>query len=171
MIATGVAREKTKELDIMKQMCNHRVKMTVTQAGPINNFYNAFLQFRDFNEAEKIIIGAGRGFIIWERVLIVKSQGECPPRDNPPNWQAWVITDKTIQHGADIMGFLQPPTEIQNNYRINIRPETAKEGEVLQWQLVYYKIHPEVKTTTHLSTYRRRPSNQRWLEPNCEFRM
>ena len=58
-----------------------------------------------------------------------------------------MITDSTVQYGADIMGFLQRPTNIQDEYRNNILPEAAKEGEVLQSQLVEYKICLEVKTT------------------------
>ena len=55
-----------KESEIIKQVRDHRVKMTLAQAGPGNNCYIAFLQFRDFNEGKKIIIGAGRGLITWE---------------------------------------------------------------------------------------------------------
>ena len=58
-----------------------------------------------------------------------------------------MITDSTVQYGADIMGFLQRPTNTQNKYRNNILPEAAKEGEVLQSQLVEYKICLEVKLT------------------------
>ena len=45
------------------------------------------------------------------------------------------------------MDFLQRPTNTQKRYRNNMMPKAAKEGEVLQWQLVEYKICLEVKTT------------------------
>lgn len=155
IIANAVAREKLKEVGIIKDVRNNLVKMTIIQAGPDNRFYIAFLQFRDFNEAKKIIIGAGKGLITWEKAPIVKpqselAQGERPARDKPDGWQAWVITDSTLQHGADIMVFLQRPTNPLNKYYNKAMPEPAKEGDVLQSQLVYYKIREDVTTTKQL---------------------
>lgn len=60
IVANAVAREKLKEVGIIKDVRNNLVKMTITQAGPDDRYYIGFLQFRDFNDAKKIIIGAGK---------------------------------------------------------------------------------------------------------------
>lgn len=142
-------------MGIIKDVRNNLAKMTITQVGPDNRFYIAFIQFRDFNEAKEIIIGAGKGLITWEKAPIVKPQSELaqrerPARDKPDGWQAWVITESTLQHGADIMVFLQRPTNPLNKYYNKAMPEPAKEGDVLQSQLVYYKIREDVTTTKQL---------------------
>ena len=155
IVSNAVAREKLKELRIIKDIRDHRVKMTITQAGPENSYYVTFLQFHEFVEAKKIIIGAGKGLVTWEPATIVKSQselavGERPARDTPHGWQAWVITDSTLQHGADIMVFMRRPQNPYNKYHSKPMPEPAKEGEKLQSELIYYKIHEEVATVKNL---------------------
>ena len=116
IVGNAVMRERLKEIEIIRKVRDNRVKMTITQAGPDNKFYIAFLQFRDFQEARKIITGAGKGLITWEPAPVVKpqnepAQGERPARDRPDGWQAWVITDKSIQHDADLMfSFSDRPT-------------------------------------------------------------
>ena len=151
----AIAREKLKELDLIKKVRNHRVKMTITPAGDGDNFYIGFLQFREYQEAKKLIYDAGQGLVTWDPTPIVKPQkeladGERPAQDIPHGWRAWVITDGTIEHGADIMVFLARPTEPWNKSREKIMPGPAKEGDVLPSQLVYYKIAAEVKTTKEL---------------------
>ena len=56
------------------------------------------------------------------------------------------LIDSTIHHGADIMGFMQRPTDPCNKYRDKAMPEPAKEGNYL----FYYKIRADVKTTKQL---------------------
>ena len=121
IVANGVAREQMKETNIIKKVHDSPVKMTITQAG---RYYIGYLRLRDFNEAKKIIIGAGRGLVTWEPVPRVKTQSELPQyerpaRDTPDGWQACIITDTTIDHGANIMVFLQRPTNAMNKFTVS----------------------------------------------------
>ena len=54
--------------------------------------------------------------------------------------QARILTDSTIQHGADIVVFLQRPKDPCNKYCDQKIPEPPKEGEKLETQLVCYSI-------------------------------
>ena len=151
----AVAREKMKELDLIKKIRNRHVKMTITPAGEDERFYLGFLQFRDFQEAKKLINDAGQGLITWDPPPVVKPQNELaqeehPFQDRPHGWRAWVITNSTVQHGADVMVFLERPTESWNRYSNKKMPGPASKGDVLQSQLVYYKIFAEVETTERL---------------------
>lgn len=122
IVANGITREKMKDTNIIKNVRDPPVKMTITQAVP--DYYMGFLQFRDFDEAKKIIIGAGRGLVTWEPVPRVKPQSEPAPyerpaRDTPDGWQVWIITDTTIDHCANIMVFLQRPTNAMNKFTVS----------------------------------------------------
>ena len=60
-----------KDTNIITKVRDSPVKMTITQAG---RYHIGYLRFRDFNEAKKIVIGAGRGLVSWEPVLRVEPQ-------------------------------------------------------------------------------------------------
>lgn len=144
-----------KELEIIKKIRNHPAKMTVIQADPDGDYYIALMQFNEFREAKKIIISAGKGFITWEPAPKVKphselTQGERPVRDTAHGWQAWVITDSTLYHGADIAFYLRRPDNADNKNKYMPMPAVAKVGDVLQSQMVYYKIRVEEATTKQL---------------------
>lgn len=130
--------------------------MTITQAGPGGKFYIAFLQFRDFKDAKKIIVDSGRGLITWTPPPIIKpqselAQGEKPARDTVHGWRAFVITDTTFQHEADIMMLLERPSPTsENKYKDKEMPPAYKEGDVLNHELVYYKITPNIQVTRGL---------------------
>ncbi len=140
-----------KEIDIINKVRNNRVEMTITQASPDERFHVAFLRILDFKDAKKTIVNAGKVLITWDRTPIIKPQSELAPRerpakDNPWGWAAWVITDTTIEHGADIMIFLKRPTNAENKYRDKEMSAIAKKGGVLQSQLVYLELRIQVKT-------------------------
>lgn len=50
-----------------------------------------------------------------------------------------MITDTTIQHGADVVVSVQRPTKDDHKYGDKEMPPAAKEGVVLQSIFVYYK--------------------------------
>lgn len=122
--------------------------MTVTQAGPDNDYYIAFIQFPDFGEAKKVITNARTGLVTWDPPPTVKPQhelatGERPEKDNPWGWEATIQTDTVIEHGADIMVLLKRPTDAANKYMDKEMPAPNKKGDVLRSQMVYYKIQPQ----------------------------
>lgn len=62
-----------------------------------------------------------------------------------------MITDSMLQHGADVMIFLRRPSETDNNkYMDHKMPDVVKEGDILEHQMVYYKIRIEAETTKQL---------------------
>ena len=67
IVVNTVAREKSNEMCTMKDVRNHLVKITVTQADSNNPFYIAFLQLHDFNEAKNIIISGSNGLVTWKQ--------------------------------------------------------------------------------------------------------
>ena len=144
-----------KEVDIINKVRNHLAKMHVTQVGLKGKFYVVWLQFRDFKDAKKVITDAGRGQVTWHSAPKVKkqselAQGERPERDNPDGWAAHIVTDSTLQHGADVVALLVGPTYPANKYIAEEMPAVANEGDQLKSQLVYYRIRHEVDTTKKL---------------------
>ena len=129
--------------------------MTVTQAGPKNEYYLAFLRFPDFADAKKIIIGAGKGLITWEPPPVVKPQSELAPnekpaKDNVTGWHAWIQTESLIQEGAHITVLLRRPADPYNKYVNKEMPAPHSHEDTLQSQMVYYKVGKDVSTTKAL---------------------
>ena len=158
MIGNAEAREKLREVDMIKQIRNRPIKMSVVQAGHDNAHYVALMQFQDFKDIKKIIISAGKGLVTWEPAPIVKPQselavGEKPARDTPHGWNAWVIADGAQvaqHHGADIAFFLQRPNQPGNKYKDRVMPSVTKPGEMMKSQMVCYKIRSDATVTKQI---------------------
>ena len=100
------------------------------------------MQLQDFKDIQKVIISAGKGLVTWEPAPIVQPQselavGEKPARDTPRGWSAWVVTDGSHQHGADIAFVLKQPDNPGHKYKDKAMPPIAKPGDVLKSQMVY----------------------------------
>ena len=155
VVGNGEAREKMVEVNLMKELRNRQIKMSVIQAGPDDSSYVALMHFQDFKDFRKVIISAGKGLITWEPAPIVKpqrelAQGEAPAEDKPDGWSAWLIIDASQRYGADLLFFLLRPTDNANKYKNKSMPPVPKPGDVLKSQMVYFKIRSEVKVTKRI---------------------
>lgn len=155
MTGDAEAREKLKEVDMIKEIRNHPIKMTDIQAGPDNSYYVALMQLQDFKNFKKVIISAGKGLVTWEPAPIVKPQSELavsekPAKDTPQGWSAWLITNGSQQHGADLTFFLKRPIDASNKYKDKAMPPIANPGDLLKSQMVYFKIRAEVTVTEQI---------------------